>query len=136
MNFYLKLFGLITSFLMCDLRQVFVLLFEQRANSKPKTIFSLFLSEKQREFYKNAKRVSKYKKSLKQQNQQNDNSLAIRPVEVCDYTISLAFSPYLSIYIYIYNIFRLKLNKSTVLLYTSDCVLFIYLRYLIFICLC
>ncbi|XP_044501559.1 rRNA-processing protein FYV7 [Mangifera indica] len=37
--------------------------------------------KKQREFYKNAKRVSKYKKSLKQQNQQNDNSLAIRPVE-------------------------------------------------------
>lgn len=37
-----------------------------------------FLSEKQREFHKNAKNVKKFKKLLKQQNQQNDPSLSQR----------------------------------------------------------
>lgn len=41
-----------------------------------------FLSEKQRELYKNAKNVQKYKKMLKQQNQHNDPSVAERHVEV------------------------------------------------------
>ena len=40
------------------------------------------LSEKQREFYKNAKNVNKFKKLVKQQNQQNDPSLAQRLKEV------------------------------------------------------
>ncbi|KAF5930317.1 hypothetical protein HYC85_031190 [Camellia sinensis] len=39
------------------------------------------ISPKQREFYKNAKYVSKYKKSLKQQSQQNDRYPAMRPLE-------------------------------------------------------
>lgn len=39
------------------------------------------LLKKQREFYKNAKYVSKYKKSLKQQSRQNDLSSASRPQE-------------------------------------------------------
>ncbi|KAH7517126.1 hypothetical protein FEM48_Zijuj09G0029200 [Ziziphus jujuba var. spinosa] len=37
--------------------------------------------KKQREFYKNAKYVKKYKKSIKQQSQQNEVSTAIRPYE-------------------------------------------------------
>jgi hypothetical protein len=41
------------------------------------------LLEKQKEFYKNAKNVKKYKKLLKQQSQQHDISLAISPLEVC-----------------------------------------------------
>lgn len=40
------------------------------------------LSEKQREFYKNAKNVNKFKKLVKQQNQQNEPSLAQRHIEV------------------------------------------------------
>ncbi|KAK9281683.1 hypothetical protein L1049_004587 [Liquidambar formosana] len=51
-------------------------------NAKSKSSqYNPAMIKKQREFYKNAKYVSKYKKSLKQQNQQNDFSLAIRPRE-------------------------------------------------------
>ncbi|EXC34698.1 hypothetical protein L484_020470 [Morus notabilis] len=39
------------------------------------------LIKKQKEFYKNAKYVSKFKKSIKQQGQQNDLSSIIRPQE-------------------------------------------------------
>ncbi|KAJ0051532.1 hypothetical protein Pint_01055 [Pistacia integerrima] len=38
--------------------------------------------KKQREFYKNAKYVSKYKQSLKQQSQQIEASSAVRPIEL------------------------------------------------------
>lgn len=44
-------------------------------------IFVLCL-EKKREFYKNAKHVSKYKKILKQQNQHNDESSSVQPIQV------------------------------------------------------
>ncbi|KAJ4823057.1 hypothetical protein Tsubulata_049609 [Turnera subulata] len=40
------------------------------------------LLKKQREFYKNAKYVSKFKKTLKQQGQQSNPSPAVKPVEV------------------------------------------------------
>jgi len=40
------------------------------------TVVVSFLSEKQREFYKNAKNVNKFKKLLKQENQLNDPTLA------------------------------------------------------------
>lgn len=43
-------------------------------------VWLCFLSEKQKEFYKNSKYVNKYKKSLKQQ--QSNHPLAIRPLEV------------------------------------------------------
>lgn len=45
-------------------------------------VLSLSFPEKQREFYKNAKHVTKYRKSLKQQSQKSELSLAIRPYEV------------------------------------------------------
>lgn len=44
-------------------------------------IFTI-LTEKQREFYKNAKCVNKYKKSQKQQNKEQDSSQSTRFVEV------------------------------------------------------
>lgn len=47
-----------------------------------KNVIDLCLSEKQREFYKNAKYVQKFKRSLKQQEQQNDPSTISRPLEV------------------------------------------------------
>jgi len=40
------------------------------------TVVVSLLSEKQREFYKNAKNVNKFKKLVKQQNQHNGRSLA------------------------------------------------------------
>lgn len=46
-------------------------------------MFLSFSSEKQREFYRNAKHVTKYRKSLKQQSQQSEPSSAIKPHEVC-----------------------------------------------------
>jgi hypothetical protein len=43
------------------------------------TLFFLcFVLEKRREFYENAKYVSKFKKKLKQQNQPNELSSAVR----------------------------------------------------------
>lgn len=52
-----------------------------------KNVIDLCLSEKQREFYKNAKYVQKFKRSLKQQEQQNDPSTISRPLEVWIYTL-------------------------------------------------
>lgn len=49
-------------------------------NDSNKQVGLCFLSEKQKEFYKNSKYVNKYKKSLKQQ--QSNLPLAIRPLEV------------------------------------------------------
>ncbi|CAL5353906.1 unnamed protein product [Camellia sinensis] len=55
---------------------------ETFANAKTKSNqYNPALIKKQREFYKNAKYVSKYKKSLKQQSQQNDRYPALRPLE-------------------------------------------------------
>ncbi|KAK7337396.1 hypothetical protein VNO77_17967 [Canavalia gladiata] len=52
------------------------------ANAKSKNNhYNPSLIKKQREFYKNAKNVNKFKKLLKQQNQQNDPSLAQRFIE-------------------------------------------------------
>ncbi|CBI32264.3 unnamed protein product, partial [Vitis vinifera] len=52
---------------------------EAFANAKSTTNnYNPALIKKQKEFYKNAKYVSKYKKSLKQQGKQNDISSAIR----------------------------------------------------------
>ncbi|RDX93667.1 hypothetical protein CR513_24033, partial [Mucuna pruriens] len=52
------------------------------ANAKSKNNhYNPALIKKQREFYKNAKNVNKFKKLLKQQNQQSDPSLAERLVE-------------------------------------------------------
>jgi hypothetical protein len=47
-------------------------------------LFLCFASEKQREFYKNAKYVSKFKKKLKQQHQPNELHSDVRPSEVWD----------------------------------------------------
>ncbi|OIV95391.1 hypothetical protein TanjilG_06260 [Lupinus angustifolius] len=44
------------------------------------------LIKKQREFYKNAKNVNKFKKLVKQQNQQNNPSLSQRVIESVDET--------------------------------------------------
>lgn len=41
-----------------------------------------YLSEKQQEFYKNAKQVKKYKRLLKQQGLKHDTSSSINPLEV------------------------------------------------------
>ncbi|XP_057474526.1 rRNA-processing protein FYV7 [Actinidia eriantha] len=55
---------------------------EAFANAKTKSNhYNPALIKKQREFYKNAKYVGKYKKSLKQQNQQNNPYPARRPLE-------------------------------------------------------
>lgn len=55
---------------------------EAFANAKTKTNeYNPALIKKQREFYKNAKYVGKYKKSLKQQRQQNDPFLPMRSLE-------------------------------------------------------
>ncbi|CAL5425356.1 unnamed protein product [Camellia sinensis] len=55
---------------------------ETFANAKTKSNqYNPALIKKQREFYKNAKYVSKYKKSQKQQSQQNDRYPAMRPLE-------------------------------------------------------
>ncbi|TKY61829.1 DNA ligase [Spatholobus suberectus] len=52
------------------------------ANAKSKNNhYNPALIKKQRELYKNAKNVNKFKKLLKQQNQQNDPSLAQRLIE-------------------------------------------------------
>ncbi|XP_024981795.1 vicilin-like seed storage protein At2g18540 isoform X2 [Cynara cardunculus var. scolymus] len=52
------------------------------ANAKTKTDgYNPALIKKQREFYKNAKYVNKYKKSLKQQNQEQGSSQATKSVE-------------------------------------------------------
>ncbi|KAG4913661.1 hypothetical protein AAZX31_19G193800 [Glycine max] len=49
------------------------------ANAKSKNnLYNPAIIKKQREFYKNAKNVNKFKKLVKQQNQQNDPSLAQR----------------------------------------------------------
>ena len=50
----------------------------------------IFCSEKQREFYKNAKHVNKYKKLVKHQNNQNErpSSSTLGLVEVCCYLLS------------------------------------------------
>uniref|UniRef100_A0A803MSS9 rRNA-processing protein FYV7 n=1 Tax=Chenopodium quinoa TaxID=63459 RepID=A0A803MSS9_CHEQI len=47
-------------------------------------IANICYREKKREFYTNAKHVSKYKKLLKQQNQPNDKSVSVEPVEAND----------------------------------------------------
>ncbi|ESW35054.1 hypothetical protein PHAVU_001G202800 [Phaseolus vulgaris] len=50
---------------------------EAFANAKAKNNhYNPAIIKKQREFYKNAKNVNKFKKLLKQQNQQNDHTLA------------------------------------------------------------
>ncbi|PSR94778.1 RRNA-processing protein like [Actinidia chinensis var. chinensis] len=55
---------------------------EAFANAKTKSNhYNPALIKKQREFYKNAKYVGKYKKSLKQQNQQNNPYPVTRPLE-------------------------------------------------------
>nr|POF15142.1 n-terminal kinase-like protein [Quercus suber] len=55
---------------------------EAFANAKTKgDFYNPSLIKKQKEFYKNAKHVKKYKKLLKQQSQQHDISSAIRSVE-------------------------------------------------------
>uniref|UniRef100_A0A5B7BWR9 Putative stress response protein nst1-like n=1 Tax=Davidia involucrata TaxID=16924 RepID=A0A5B7BWR9_DAVIN len=55
---------------------------ESFANAKTKSNdYNPALIKKQREFYKNAKYVSKYKKSLKQQSQRNDPSSSMRSLE-------------------------------------------------------
>ncbi|XP_028765448.1 stress response protein NST1 [Neltuma alba] len=52
------------------------------ANAKSKdNHYNPALIKKQREFYKNAKKVNKFKKLLKQQNEQNDVSLPQRMIE-------------------------------------------------------
>lgn len=52
------------------------------ANAKTKTDgYNPALIKKQREFYKNAKYVNKYKKSLKQQNQEQGSSQATKSIE-------------------------------------------------------
>lgn len=42
----------------------------------------LFLTERQKEFHKNAKNVNKFKKMMKRENQPNDPALAQRLIEV------------------------------------------------------
>ncbi|CAK7348242.1 unnamed protein product [Dovyalis caffra] len=55
---------------------------EAFVNAKNNTSFSNpALIKKQREFYKNAKYVSKFKKKLKQQNQPNELSSVVKPSE-------------------------------------------------------
>lgn len=56
---------------------------EAFANAKSRqNSYNPALLKKKREFYKNAKHVSKYKKLLKQQNQPNDQPSSVEPVEV------------------------------------------------------
>ncbi|XP_021743934.1 rRNA-processing protein FYV7-like [Chenopodium quinoa] len=58
---------------------------EAFANAKSKqNSYNPALLKKNREFYTNAKHVSKYKKLLKQQNQPNDQSISVEPVEEND----------------------------------------------------
>ncbi|KAA8543157.1 hypothetical protein F0562_021348 [Nyssa sinensis] len=60
---------------------------EAFANAKTKSNeYNPALIKKQREFYKNAKYVSKYKKSLKQESQQNDPSSSMRLLEAANET--------------------------------------------------
>lgn len=71
-------------------------------------LFLCLPSEKQREFYKNAKYVSKYRKSLKQHtSQQNDASSSAKPAQVC---LLSAFS----CYCYIRSVFKTKKKKSKI----------------------
>ncbi|XP_021730924.1 nucleolar protein 58-like [Chenopodium quinoa] len=58
---------------------------EAFANAKSRqNSYNPALLKKKREFYTNAKHVSKYKKLLKQQNQPNDKSVSVEPVEAND----------------------------------------------------
>ncbi|XP_057534202.1 uncharacterized protein LOC130812666 [Amaranthus tricolor] len=59
---------------------------EAFANAKSRNnAYNPALLKKKREFYKNAKHVSKYKKILKQQNQHNDESSSVRPIQVNEF---------------------------------------------------
>jgi len=61
-----------------DFRIFFFMKYERICFSFFTLFFLCFVLEKRREFYENAKYVSKFKKKLKQQNQPNELSSAVR----------------------------------------------------------